>query len=138
MKLQFRKINIVLDKEVLHIVIQNIDKKINQLNDEKIIAFIESLDLDKKNISKDYLNWEMILIVVPTRKILNELTQYKSSIYRISFVTNPNAEQIHIYDLNEWKNNTLHKSKFQIREFLKTNFGGVQKNTENPDWIKLI
>ena len=68
MELQFREMNIVLDKKVLNTVIQNIDKKINQLNDEKIIAFIESLDLDKKNVSKDYLNWEMILIVVPTRK----------------------------------------------------------------------
>ncbi|UFH44654.1 hypothetical protein [Flavobacterium cupriresistens] len=70
--------------------------------------------------------------------MLNEIKKYKDSISRISFITNANAKQIHIYDMNDWKSATQNKTQFQIREFLKTNFGGVPKTTKDPDWIKLI
>lgn len=129
----------VIDREALQDTLKNIDKKIDQLNNQKITAFFESLGLLQRNdIAKDYLNWENILIVVPSRSILDEVKKYKDSISRISFITNPNANQIHIYDFNDWKNSTRNKTQFQIREFLKTNFGGAPKTAEDPDWIKLI
>ena len=129
----------VIDREALQDTLKNIDKKIDQLNNQKITAFFESLGLLQRNdIAKDYLNWENILIVVPSRSILDEAKKYKDSISRISFITNPNANQIHIYDFNDWKNSTRNKTQFQIREFLKTNFGGAPKTAEDPDWIKLI
>lgn len=129
----------VINREALQDTLKNIDKKIDQLNNQKITAFFESLGLLQRNdIVKDYLNWENILIVVPSRSILDEVKKYKDSISRISFITNPNANQIHIYDFNDWKNSTKNKTQFQIREFLKTNFGGAPKTAEDPDWIKLI
>ncbi|TPG34860.1 hypothetical protein EAH81_22110 [Flavobacterium pectinovorum] len=129
----------VADKNTLQVVLKNIDGKIDQLNDQKITALFESLGLhERDDIPKDYLNWESILIVIPSRSILDELKKYKNSISRISFVTNPNAKQIHIYDYSDWKKSTQNKTQFQIREFLKTNFGGTLKISEDPDWIKLI
>lgn len=129
----------VIDKELLEGTLKNIDKKIDRLNNQKITAFFESLALDKRNdISKDYLNWENILIVVPSRSILNEVIKYKDLISRISFITNPNAAEIHIYDFNDWKKSTKNKTKFQIRELLKTNFGGTEKIAEKRDWVKLL
>ncbi|MFQ6603162.1 hypothetical protein [Flavobacterium sp. C3NV] len=129
----------VINREALQDTLKNIDEKIDQLNNQKITAFFESLGLLQRNdIVKDYLNWENILIVVPSRSILDEVKKYKDSISRISFITNPNANQIHIYDFNDWKTSTRNKTQFQIREFLKTNFGGAPKTAEDPDWIKLI
>jgi hypothetical protein len=127
------------DKEALEDTLKNIYKKIDQLNDQKIKAFFESLGLNQRNdIASDYLNWENILIVVPSRNILDQVKKYKDSIARIYFIVNPNAEQIHIYDFKDWKNKTRNKTQFQIREFLRTNFGGVPKNAEDPNWIKLM
>ncbi|MBP4139570.1 hypothetical protein [Flavobacterium geliluteum] len=118
----------ITDENALQDLFKEIDKKIDKLNDEKIIAFFASLGLEEReDITKNYLNWENILIVVPDRHITNSIKKYKYSIARISFLTNPNAQQIHIYDMNEWKNSTRNKTQFQIREFLKTNFGGVKK-----------
>jgi hypothetical protein len=51
---------------------------------------------------------------------------------------NPNVNHIQIYDFKDWKSSTKNKTQFQIREFLKTNFGGAPKTAKNPDWIKLI
>ncbi len=128
-----------MDREILLDTLKNIDKKIEGLNNQKIKAFFESLGLEQRDdIAKDYLNWENILIVVPSRSTLNELKKYKYSISRISFIANPNAEQIHIYDFNDWKNSTRNKTQFQIRELLKTNFGGSPKISENRDWVKLM
>ncbi|CAA9194878.1 hypothetical protein FLA105534_00364 [Flavobacterium bizetiae] len=129
----------VSDKEALEDALKNIDKKIDRFNDQKIKAFFESLGLDQRHdIASDYLNWENILIVVPSRSILDQVKKYKYVIARIYFIVNPNAEQIHIYDFKDWKNSTRNKTQFQIRELLRTNFGGVPKNAEDPDWIKLI
>jgi len=120
--------NVMTDENALKDLFKEIDKKIDKLNDEKIIAFFASLGLEERDdIAKNYLSWENILIVVPDRHLTNEIKKYKYSISRISFITNPNAQQIHIYDFNEWKNSTRNKTQFQIREFLKTNFGGVKK-----------
>lgn len=47
----------VADKNNLQVILENIDKKIDQLNDQKIKAFFESLGLDKRNdITNDYLD----------------------------------------------------------------------------------
>lgn len=105
----------VIDKELLEGTLKNIDKKIDRLNNQKITAFFESLALDKRNdISKDYLNWENILIVVPSRSTLNEVIKYKDLISRISFITNPNAVEIHIYDFNDWKKAPRIKQNFKL------------------------
>ncbi|MEP6805842.1 hypothetical protein AB9T88_13795 [Flavobacterium sp. LBUM151] len=130
---------VILNEAKLHTTLQEIDLGINKLNDQKIIAFFEFLGLkDREDIPKDFLDWENILIVVPNREMLNEIKKYKDSISRISFVTNANAKQIHIYDMNDWKSATQNKTALQIRQFLKTNFGGVPKTSEDPDWIKLL
>ncbi|MFZ0599742.1 MAG: hypothetical protein WAM46_22330 [Flavobacterium sp.] len=119
-------------------MMEEIDLDINKLNNQKIKAFFEFLGLkDSEDIPKNFLDWKNILVVLPNRHMLNELKKYKDSISRISFVTNPNAKQIHIYDFNEWKSSTKNKTQFQIREFLKSNFGGIEKTSENRDWVKL-
>ena len=130
---------IIRDETNLHIILKKVDLDINRLNDQKIKAFIEFLGLkDREDIPKNFLDWENILVVVPNREMLNEIKKYKDSISRISFVTNANAKQIHIYDINDWKSATQNKTALQIRQFLKTNFGGVPKTSEDPDWIKLL
>lgn len=130
---------IIRDETNLHIILKKVDLDINRLNDQKIKAFIEFLGLkDREDIPKNFLDWENILVVVPNREMLNEIKKYKDSISRISFVTNANAKQIHIYDMNDWKSATQNKTALQIRQFLKTNFGGVPKTSEDPDWIKLL
>ncbi|MDR7370283.1 hypothetical protein [Flavobacterium aquidurense] len=129
----------IKDKTSLQTALSKIDQKIDSLNEQKITAFLYALGLTERNdMPKDYMNWQNILIVVPSRSILDEVKKYKYSISRISFVTNPNAKQIHIYNFSDWKSSTKNKTQFQIREFLKTNFGGTPKITEDPDWIKLI
>ena len=129
---------IIRDEKNLHIILKKVDLDINRLNDQKIKAFFEFLGLkDREDIPKNFLDWENILVVVPNREMLHEIKKYKDSISRISFVTNANAKQIHIYDINDWKNATQNKTTLQIRQFLKTNFGGVEKISKSPDWIKL-
>lgn len=123
--------SVIKDENLLHSTIKEIDQKIDKLNDQKIIAFFDALGLNERaDIPKDFLKWETILVVVPNRHISHELKYYKYSIARLSFVTNPNAQQIHIFDFNEWKNVTRNKTQFQIREFLKTNFGGVRNHMD--------
>ncbi|KUJ59554.1 hypothetical protein AR687_22580 [Flavobacteriaceae bacterium CRH] len=129
----------VIDKEVVNDTLKDIDEKIDQLNNQKIKVFLESLRLHQRNdISRDYLNWKNILIVVPGRGILEEVKKYKESISRISSVINSNSEQIYIYDFNDWKNSTRNKTQFLIRELLKNIFGGTPKIYENRGWVKLL
>jgi hypothetical protein len=129
---------VILNEAKLHTILEEIDLGINKLNEQKIIAFFNFLGLkDREDIPKNFLDWQSILIVVPNREMLNEIKKYKDSISRISFVTNTNAKQIHIYDMNEWKSATQNKTALQIRQFLKTNFGGVEKISKSPDWVKL-
>ncbi|RUT71371.1 hypothetical protein D0817_05720 [Flavobacterium cupreum] len=120
--------SVIKDENTLHSTLKSIDEKINSLNDQKIVAFFESLGLtEREDVPKDFLKWETILIVVPNRHVSNEIKSYKYSISRLFFVTNPNAQQIHIFDFKEWKNITRSKTQFQIREMMKTSFGGVRK-----------
>lgn len=125
--------SVIKDEKKLLGVIKRIDEKIDKNNDQKILAFFESLGLtEREDVPKNFLDWDTILIVVPDRHISHELKYYKFSISRLFFVTNPYADNIHIYDFDEWKNVTRNKTQFQIREMMKTNFGGVKKaNTEN-------
>ncbi|MDA6071550.1 hypothetical protein NJT12_18165 [Flavobacterium sp. AC] len=130
---------IIRDQANLQIILKKADLDIHRLNDQKIKAFFEFLGLkDREDIPKNFLDWENILVVVPNRGMLHEIMKYKDSISRISFVTNTNAKQIHIYDINDWKSATQNKTALQIRQFLKTNFGGVPKTSEDPHWIKLL
>ncbi|MEN2412437.1 hypothetical protein [Flavobacterium mesophilum] len=125
--------SVIKDEKKLLSTIKRIDEKIDKINDQKIVAFFDSLGLtEREDVPKDFLDWDTILIVVPDRHISHELKYYKFSISRLFFVTNPYADKIHIYDFDEWKNVTRNKSQFQIREMMKTSFGGVKKaNTEN-------
>ncbi|RED26789.1 hypothetical protein BD847_0714 [Flavobacterium cutihirudinis] len=125
--------SVIKDEKKLLSVIKRIDEKIDKNNDQKILAFFESLGLtEREDVPKNFLDWDTILIVVPDRHISHELKYYKFSISRLFFVTNPYADNIHIYDFDEWKNVTRNKTQFQIREMMKTSFGGVKKaNTEN-------
>jgi hypothetical protein len=108
-----------------------IDKKINKLNDEKIKLLFHAIGLtNRKDVPKDYLQWETILIVVPDRQVSHELKPYKYTISRITFVTNVYAKEIHIYDLNDWKKAFGNKTHLQIKSALKNSFGGVQKIQE--------
>jgi len=123
--------SVIEDENKLISTIKRIDQKIDKLNDQKIIAFFEALGLtEREDVPKNFLEWETILIVVPDRHISHELKYYKYSIARLSFVTNPNAQEIHIFDFNEWKKITQNKTQFQIREMLKTSFGGVRNHSD--------
>lgn len=123
--------SVIKDENKLISTIKRIDQKIDKLNDQKIIAFFEALGLtEREDVPKNFLEWETILIVVPDRHISHELKYYKYSIARLSFVTNPNAQEIHIFDFNEWKKITQNKTQFQIREMLKTSFGGVRNHSD--------
>ncbi len=114
-----------------------IDEKINKLNDEKIKLFFDAIGLNKrKDIPKDYLQWETILIVVPNRQISHELKSYKYSISRITFATNIYAKEIHIFDFNDWKKAFGNKTHLQVKNALKDSFGGVQKIQE--EYIKTL
>lgn len=118
----------IINENRLQTTFKSLDHKINKLNDQKIVAFFESLGLlERTDVPKDYLNWENILIVVPNRHVSHELKYYKYTISRISFLTNPYADQIHIFDLKDWKNASQNKTQFQIREMMRTSFGGVKK-----------
>ncbi|MBS7253521.1 hypothetical protein [Flavobacterium branchiicola] len=119
--------SVIKDEKKLLSTIKRIDEKIDKINDQKIVAFFDSLGLtEREDVPKDFLDWDTILIVVPDRHISHELKYYKFSISRLFFVTNPYADQIHIYDFDEWKNVTRNKTQFQIREMMKTSFGGVK------------
>ncbi|WP_281632237.1 hypothetical protein [Flavobacterium luteolum] len=118
----------IINENRLQTTFKNLDHKINKLNDQKIVAFFESLGLlERKDVPRDFLNWENILIVVPNRHVSHELKYYKYTISRISFLTNPYADQIHIFDLKDWKSASQNKTQFQIREMMRTSFGGVKK-----------
>lgn len=119
--------SVIKDENTLLSTIKRIDNEIDKLNDQKIIAFFEHLGLtERDDVPKNYLDFETILIVVPNRHISHELKFFKYSIARLSFVTNPYAKNIHVYDFKEWDSKTRNKTQFQVREFLKTNFGGVR------------
>ena len=121
--------SVIKDENKLISTIKRIDQKIDKLNDQKIIAFFEALGLtQREDVPKNFLEWETILIVVPDRHISHELKYYKYSIARLSFVTNPNAQEIHIFDFNEWKKITQNKTQFQVREMQKTNLAGFRNN----------
>lgn len=106
--------NTIQDEAKLHTFLKSVDSNIEKLNDKKIIAFFEFLGLkDREDIPKDFLDWENILVVLPNREMLNEIKKYKDSISRISFVTNANAKQIHIYDMNDWKSATQKKQHYK-------------------------
>ncbi|BFM44735.1 hypothetical protein CFS9_33760 [Flavobacterium sp. CFS9] len=123
--------SVIKDENKLISTIKRVDQKIDKLNDQKIIAFFEALGLNERaDVPKNYLEWETILIVVPDRHISHELKYYKYSIARLAFVTNPNATEIHAFNFNEWKKVTQNKTQFQIREFLKNNFGGVRNHAD--------
>ena len=129
---------VILNEAKLHTILEEIDLGINKLNDQKIIAFFNFLGLkDREDIPKNFLDWQTILVVLPDRNTLQEIRAYKTLISRITFLTNTNAEQIHIYDINEWKSATQNKTALQIGQFLKTNFGGAEKISKSPDWVKL-
>ncbi|MCD0464887.1 hypothetical protein [Flavobacterium sp. ENC] len=120
--------SVIKDENTLHSTLKSIDQKIDSLNDQKIVAFFESLGLtEREDVPKDFLKWETILIIVPNRHVSNEIKPYKYSIARLFFVTNPYANEIHLFDFTEWKNITRSKTQFQIREMMKTSFGGVRK-----------
>lgn len=125
--------SVIKDEKKLLSTIKRIDEKIDKNNNQKILAFFESLGLtERDDVPKNFLDWDTILIIVPNRHISHELKYYKYSISRLFFVTNPYADQIHIYDFDEWKSVTRNKTQFQIRELMKTSFGGVKKtSTEN-------
>ncbi len=108
-----------------------IDKKIDTLNSEKIKAFFKAIGVDADDLPEDYMEWETILIVVPNRTAMNELKPYKYSIARIAFAINTNAEKIHVFNLDDWKKAFRHKTQLQIRNLLKTSFGGVKKSSED-------
>ncbi|PBJ16101.1 hypothetical protein [Flavobacterium sp. ACN6] len=119
--------SVIKDENKLISTIKRVDQKIDKLNDQKIIAFMEALGLtERADVPKNFLEWETILVVVPDRHISHQLKYYKYSIARLSFVTNPNAKEIHIFDFKEWQNFSRNKTQFQIRELLKSNFGGVR------------
>ncbi|MEN2416196.1 hypothetical protein [Flavobacterium mesophilum] len=104
-----------------------IDRRIHLLNDRKIAAFFEFLGLHQRDdVPKDYLKWEEILIVVPDRHVSNAIKKYRYSIERISFLTNPNAEKIHIFDAKEYRAASQNKTQFQIRQMLRNSFGGAR------------
>ena len=125
--------SVIKDENTLLNTIKRIDQKIDKLNDQKIIAFFESLGLtEREDIppATNFLKWETILVVVPNRHISHELKYYKYSIARLSFFTNPNAKKIHLFDFKEWQNITRNKTQFQVRELLKNNFGGEKNHEE--------
>lgn len=126
--------SVIKDEKKLLNAIKRIDEKIDKNNDQKILAFFESLGLtEREDVPRNFLDWDTILIVVPDRHISHELKYYKFSISRLFFVTNPYADQIHIYDFDEWKSVTRNKTQFQIREMMKTSFGGVKKSGADND-----
>lgn len=119
--------SVIKDEDTLLSTIKRIDHEIGKLNDQKIIAFFEHLGLtERDDVPKNFLDFETILIVVPNRHISHQLKYFKYSIARLSFVTNPYAKDIHVYDFKEWDSVTRNKTQFQVREMLKTNFGGVR------------
>jgi hypothetical protein len=119
--------SVIKDEDTLLSTIKRIDHEIDKLNDQKIIAFFDHLGLSERDdVPKNFLDFETILIVVPNRHISHQLKYFKYSIARLSFVTNPYAKNIHVYDFKEWDSVTRNKTQFQVRELLKTNFGGVR------------
>lgn len=60
----------IIEKERLKNRLSVLDESINSLNDQKILALLESIGiLERKDIAKDFLKWNTILIAVPNRKV---------------------------------------------------------------------
>lgn len=108
-----------------------IDKKIDTLNTEKIRALFKAMGIEDSELPEEYMEWETILIVVPNRAAMNELKPYKYSIARIAFAINVNADKIHVFNLDDWKKAFRHKTQLQIRNLLKSSFGGVKRPPED-------
>ncbi|WP_459641347.1 outer membrane beta-barrel protein, partial [Flavobacterium sp. CGRL2] len=90
---------------------------------------------EKENISNAILNYafpisEKTIIETGykgTFRFFNSDFQSADEINN-EYVINPRASNI--FDFNEWKNVTRNKTQFQIREFLKTNYGGVRHHMD--------
>jgi len=121
----------ITNEEVLNAGLAEANAKIRQLNDHKIGLLMESLGLGKDQLPEDYLKWETILIIAPSRKVAHELRPYKFAIDRIAIATNINAKKIHIFNLEDWKIAFRNKTQLQIRNLLKTSFGGERKTAES-------
>lgn len=121
----------ITNEEALNAGLAQANAKIRQLNDHKIGLLMESLGLGKNQLPENYLNWETILIIAPSRKVAHELRPYKFAIDRIAIATNINAKKIHVFNLEDWKIAFRNKTQLQIRNLLKTSFGGERKTTES-------
>ena len=66
--------SVIKDEKKLLSTIKRIDEKIDKNNDQKILAFFESLGLtEREDVPQNFLDWDTILIVVPDRHIRNDL-----------------------------------------------------------------
>lgn len=66
---------------------------------------------------------------IQRRKCLKD-GSYKD-LHRITFPTNRNDQKIHLFDLKQWKDVSQNKNQFQIRQFLRTSFGGEKDNSNS-------
>jgi len=123
--------NAVANENALNTQLETINSKISALNDQKILLLLQAIGFDLEKLPKDFLQWKTILIVVPNRKTSHELKPYRYSIDRIALATNVNAKEINIYDLDQWKAAFKNKTQLQIRNLLKTTFGGSKKLPED-------
>ncbi|GEP49358.1 hypothetical protein FNO01nite_00300 [Flavobacterium noncentrifugens] len=123
--------NAIANENALNTQLETINLKIGELNDQKILLLLQAIGFDLDKLPKDLLQWKTILIVVPNRKTSHELKPYRYSIDRIALATNVNAKEINIYDLDQWKAAFKNKTQLQIRNLLKTTFGGSKKLPED-------
>jgi len=123
--------NAIADENALNMQLDVINSKISEFNDQKILLLLQAIGFNLDQLPKDFLQWKTILIVVPNRKTSHELKPYRYSIDRIALATNVNAKEINIYDLDDWKAAFKNKTQLQIRNLLKTTFGGSKKLPEN-------
>lgn len=116
------------DRTELDNTLNRIDQEIRRLNDDKIVALVNVLKASFEiAVPSDYLKWEVILIIVPNRKILEALKQYKYRIPRIAVTLNPYANDISVVDQRDWKNASRTRTKLEFKHYLRTNFGGEAK-----------
>jgi hypothetical protein len=52
-------------------------------------------------------------------------------ISEITFLTNSNAKKIHLFNLKQYKDIAQNQNQFQIRQLLRTNFGGENDNSNS-------
>jgi hypothetical protein len=52
-------------------------------------------------------------------------------ISEITFLTNSNPNKIHLFDLKQYKDIAQNQNQFQIRQLLRTNFGGENDNSNS-------